>query len=231
MSSPRDVVGPVPAGRDPDAYDRLRRRVLWSLPSGLYVVGTRSGARRNLMTISWVTQACVAPKLVAIGVEASAVTHALLTDGRVFALSLLPRGERALVRRFAKPVTDSDVDAATGAGTMQGQPVRAASTGAPILEVAVAWLDCEVRHVLGLGSHSLFVGEVVDCGVAATLDPEGVPADTPDDAPRDTPADGPEVEPADGPGKASGDAGTGGPSGGGVTGVLRMEDTRMNYGG
>ncbi len=26
-----DVVGPVPPGRDADAYDRLRRRVLWSL--------------------------------------------------------------------------------------------------------------------------------------------------------------------------------------------------------
>jgi flavin reductase (DIM6/NTAB) family NADH-FMN oxidoreductase RutF len=166
VTSPPDVVGPVPEGRDPDEYDRLRRRVLWSMPSGLYVVGTRAGSDRNLMTISWVTQVAMTPKLVGIGVEAGAVTHALLHRGRVFALSLLPRSQRPVVRRFAKPVSELSVDADTGVGTMQGEPVHVATTGAPILYGAVSWLDCEVRHVLALGSHDWFVGEVVDCGEA-----------------------------------------------------------------
>jgi len=30
------VVGPVPDGRDPVAYDRLRRRVLWANTAELY---------------------------------------------------------------------------------------------------------------------------------------------------------------------------------------------------
>ena len=193
MSEDREVVGPVPPGRDPDTYDRLRRRVLWSLPTGLYVVGTCAAGRRNLMTISWVTQLSVRPKLVGISVETGAVTHELLTEGMVFALSLLPRDERAIVRRFAKPVTDAEVDEGTGVGTMQGAPVHRATTGAPIVDVGSAWLDCEVRHVVPLGSHSLFVGEVVDCDVNPTaLD------DNPDPH---------HLE------------------------VLRVADTRMNYGG
>jgi flavin reductase (DIM6/NTAB) family NADH-FMN oxidoreductase RutF len=155
------------------------------MPSGLYVVGTRAGDRRNLMTINWATQVAVNPKLVGIGVESGAVTHELLGEGAVFALSVLPRSQRAVVRRFAKPVTESSVDEATGAGTMQGTAVHIATTGAPILDSAVSWLDCELRHVLALGSHSWFVGEIVDCGES-------------DD---------------------------------GSDGVLRMEDTRMNYGG
>jgi len=199
VSAPDTVVGPVPPGRDPDAYDRLRRRVLWSMPSGLYVVGTRAAGRRNLMTISWATQVAVSPKLVGIGVESVAVTHELLENGGVFALSLLPRTQRALVRRFVKPVTESVVDDATGVGTMQGEPVHSAVTGAPILDVAMSWLDCEVRHVLALGSHSFFVGEVVDCdessGSAHASSPGSGPAADPDSSP------------------------------------LRMEDTRMNYGG
>ena len=32
-------VGPFPDGADPAEYDRLRRRVLWKLPMGLYVLG------------------------------------------------------------------------------------------------------------------------------------------------------------------------------------------------
>jgi flavin reductase (DIM6/NTAB) family NADH-FMN oxidoreductase RutF len=189
MTSGHEVDGPVPAGRDPDAYDRLRRRVLWSMPSGLYVVGTRAEGRRNLMTISWATQVALSPKLIGIGVESEAVTHQLLEAGRVFALSLLPRSQRAVVRRFAKPVTESFVDDDTGVGTMQGEAVHVATTGAPILDCAVSWLDCELRHVLALGSHSWFVGEVVDCG--------------------ESPGDADATDSA----------------------VLRMEDTRMNYGG
>jgi flavin reductase (DIM6/NTAB) family NADH-FMN oxidoreductase RutF len=189
VSPPHDVIGPVPTGRDPEAYDRQRRRVLWSMPSGLYVVGTRAGARRNLMTVSWATQVAMTPKLLGIGVETGALTHELLDQGRVFALSILPRSERALVRRFVKPVTESTVDDTTGVGTMNGEPVHSAGTGAPVLDVSASWLDCEVRHVLALGSHSWFVGEVVDCG------------ESPEEA--------------------------GEPDGG----VLRMEDTRMNYGG
>jgi flavin reductase (DIM6/NTAB) family NADH-FMN oxidoreductase RutF len=191
MAVAGDPVGPIPVGRDPDDYDRLRRRVLWSIPVGLYVVGARAGVRRNLMTVSWVTQVAQEPKLVGIGVEQGAYTHELMTEGGVFALSFLARRDRALVRHFVKPVQDADVDGETGVGTMIGAAVRQASTGAPILDLAVAWLDCEIRHTLPLGSHTWFVGEVIDAGAVAP-----------------------------GPGTATAD-----------DGILRMEDTRMNYGG
>ncbi|MGH9089739.1 MAG: flavin reductase family protein [Acidimicrobiales bacterium] len=165
--------------------DRLRRRVLWSLPTGLYVVGSRDGDRRNLMTANLVVQVATEPKLVAVAVDAQAVTAGLVAAGGAFAVSVLGRDDRATVRRFVKPVADVDVDARGGAVTMAGEAVTEAVTGAPVLGRAVAWLDCEVRHRLALGSHDLFVGEVVAVG-------------------------GPE---------------------GDVPPVLRMEDTRMNYGG
>jgi flavin reductase (DIM6/NTAB) family NADH-FMN oxidoreductase RutF len=38
-------------------------------------------------------------------------------------------------------------------------------TGAPIFEESLAWMDCEVRHSIDLGTHTFFVGEVVDAGV------------------------------------------------------------------
>jgi flavin reductase (DIM6/NTAB) family NADH-FMN oxidoreductase RutF len=190
------VVGPVPAGRDPQAYDRLRRRVLWSLPSGLYLMGSRAGERRNLMTISWVVQVATDPKMVAAGVEASSWTHELLEGGGTFALSLLARSQRAVVRRFVKPVHDVSIDEEAGTGTMNGEPVRLAPGGEPVLAAAVAWLWCTVRERLTLGSHSLFVAEVADCGV-------GAPG---------------ERQEAEGEPEVDGE-------------VLRMEDTRMHYGG
>ena len=195
--TPDAVVGPVPEGRDAADYDRERRRVLWSLPVGLYVLGTRAGGRRNLMTVSWVTQVAQEPKLVGVGVETGAYSHELVLEGGVFALSLLPRAERALVRKFVKPVPADDIVVdADGRGTMRGVAVHAATTGAPVLEVAVGFLDCALRHHLPLGSHSFFVGEVVDAAMVGTAG--GAPADG-------------EQHRGDG--------------------VLRMEDTRMSYGG
>jgi flavin reductase (DIM6/NTAB) family NADH-FMN oxidoreductase RutF len=175
-----ELVGPFPEGADPVEYDKLRRRVLWSMPSGLYVVGSRSGARRNLMTLNWATQAAFEPKMLAIGVERTAVTHQLIDEGGVFSLSLIDREDRAIVRKFVKPV-EIDIEARTA----NGFPFHDGRTGAPVLDQAVAYLECEVRQAVEVGNHTLFIGEVVD---AAFQKPED-------------------------------------------TAVLRMEDTRMNYGG
>ncbi len=174
-------VGPFPPGVDPDEYDKLRRRVLWKMPSGLYVIGSRSGERRNAMTLNWASQMSFDPKWIAVGVEAAAFTHELIAEGRTFTLNLVSRDERATVRKFTKPV-EVDLDAMT----LNGFPFHdSAVTQTPVLDQAVAFLDCEVRQQVDVGNHTVFFGEIVDCGFQQ------------DEA----------------------------------TEVLRMEDTRMNYGG
>ncbi len=180
MPLPTGIVGPIPDGEPPDEYDRRRRRVLWALPYGLYVVGSRHGDRRNGMTLNWATQVSFDPKLVAISVEKTALTHELIAGGRAFCLNLVDREDRTIVRKFTKPV-DVDLDART----LNGFPFHDARSGAPVLDQAVAYVDCVVRQSVDLGGHTLFVGEVVDSGFQK------------DEA----------------------------------TPVLRMEDTRMNYGG
>jgi flavin reductase (DIM6/NTAB) family NADH-FMN oxidoreductase RutF len=165
MPTQQGIVGPVPAGRDPEEYDRLRRRVLWTMPSGLYILGSRAGERRNGMTINWATQLSFDPKLVGVSVEHGAFTHELVSEGGVFTVNLVAQADRAIVRKFTKPV-EVDLDART----LNGFPFHDGSTGAPILDQAVAFLDCEVRQSVDLGGHTLFLGEVVDC--AFQLDEE-----------------------------------------------------------
>ena len=163
-------VGPFPPGVDGDdardEYDKRRRRVLWKMPSGLYVLGSTDGAdRRNGMTINWVTQVTFEPKLVAVSIEQAAFTHDLVSASRVFSLNFISTEDRAIVRKFTKPV---EVDLAVP--TLNGFPFHAGVTGAPILDQAVAYVDCEVRHQLDLGDHTLFVGEIVDAAFQADED-------------------------------------------------------------
>ena len=157
-------IGPYPPGVDTDdqqvEYDKLRRRVLWKMPSGLYVLGsTDKGERRNGMTINWVTQLSFDPKLVGVSVERTALTHELVEAGGCFSVSVVDREDRAIVRKFTKPV---DVDLA--AKTLNGFPFVERVSGAPVLAQAVAFVDCEVRDRLEVGDHSFFVGEVVEAG-------------------------------------------------------------------
>ena len=180
MPVQQGIVGPIPEGADAEEYDKLRRRVLWRMPSGLFVIGSGRGDRLNLMTANWVTQVSFDPKLVAVSVEKTALTHELIREGRAFSVNIVSRVDRAIVRKFTKPV---EVD--TVANTLNGFPFHAARTGAPVLDQAVAYVDCEVRQEVEVGNHTLFLGEVVD---SAFQQDEGIE-------------------------------------------ILRMEDTRMSYGG
>ena len=155
-----------------DEFDRLRRRVLWAMPSGLFVVGSRAGTRRNLMTCNWVMQVATTPKLVAVSLESGSLTRELIAEGGSFSVSLLARSDRALVRRFVKPVRDVEVDGASAATSLQGESVVEREGEPPRLTAAVAWLICSVRSEQewdagegpGSGSHVLVVGEVIAAG-------------------------------------------------------------------
>ena len=169
--------GPTGPGAGGDEFDRLRRRVLWAMPTGLFVVGSRAGDRRNLMTCNWVMQIATSPKLVAAAVEADSVTRSLVEAGGSFSVSLLARSDRGLVRRFVKPVRDVEVDRAGVVTSLQGEPVVEVADGLPVLTAAVAWLACSVRSVDGWevadrdsgSSHVLVVGEVVSAGESDRL--------------------------------------------------------------
>jgi flavin reductase (DIM6/NTAB) family NADH-FMN oxidoreductase RutF len=80
-------------------------------------------------------------------------------------VNLVATEDRALVRKFTKPV---DVDLAEH--TLNGIPYHDGLTGAPILDQAVAYVDCEVRQQVEVGGHTLFVGEVVDAAFGAAED-------------------------------------------------------------
>ena len=132
------------------------------------------------MTLNWATQVSFEPKLLAIGVEKTALTHELIAEGGVFSLSMIDREDRAIVRKFTKPV---EVDAE--ASTLNGFPFR---DGAH--RRADPGPGGGLRRLRGppdrrLRRPHLFLGEVVDAGFTKA---------------EDTP-------------------------------VLRMEDTRMSYGG
>ena len=170
-------------GDTDDELDRHRRRVLWALPTGLYLIGSRHGDDVNMMTANLVVQVCVEPKLVGVALEHESVTARLVAAGAAFTVSLLERTQRDVVRRFVKPVKEVERGPDGTVLALSGQPVTEVGPDRlPVLASAAGYLDCRLTSVTPLGSHNFCIGEVTDVG--------GEPSD-----------------------------------------VLRMEDTRMHYGG
>ncbi|HEX9683415.1 MAG TPA: flavin reductase family protein [Acidimicrobiales bacterium] len=138
--------------------DELLNKVTWKIPNALALVGSRAGDQRNAMTTSWITQLSMEPVLIGVGVDNDAVTHRLITEGGSFSVNLWDATDTRVFVKFSKPAADDGE-------TLNGRPVTSATTGAPVFSEAAAWMDCEVRHTLDLGTHTLFVGEVVDAGI------------------------------------------------------------------
>jgi len=138
--------------------DELLNKVTWKVPNALAVIGSRAGDERNAMTASWITQLSMKPVLIGVAVDNEAVTHRLIADGGSFTVNLWDASDTRVFVKFSKPAVDDG-------STLNGRAVREATTGAPVFDEAVAWMDCEVRHQLDLGTHTLFVGEVVDAAI------------------------------------------------------------------
>jgi flavin reductase (DIM6/NTAB) family NADH-FMN oxidoreductase RutF len=138
--------------------DELLNKVTWKIPNALVLVGSRAGDERNAMTTSWISQVSMEPLLIGIGVDNGAVTHRLISFGGSFTVNLWNAEDTRVFVKFSKPADYAD-------GKLNGRAVRDGTTGAPIFADAIAWMDCEVRHQLDLGTHTLFIGEVVDAGI------------------------------------------------------------------
>ena len=138
--------------------DELLNRVTWKIPNALALVGSAHDSERNGMTTSWITQLSMEPLLIGVGVDNNAVTHRLISSSGAFSVNLWDAENTRVFVKFSKPANDDGT-------TLNDRPVSTATTGAPIFDEAIAWMDCAVRHTLDLGTHTLFVGEIVAASI------------------------------------------------------------------
>jgi flavin reductase (DIM6/NTAB) family NADH-FMN oxidoreductase RutF len=135
------------------------------LTSGVYVVGVAAGQQHNAFTAAWVTQASFDPLLLALSINPHNASYEMLHAGGGFTVNVLKQGQLDLARRMG---TRSGRDEDKLAG-VRWRPGR---TGAPILEQALAYFDCELMGSQHAGDHELVLGRVVGGKI---LDPGAAP--------------------------------------------------------
>jgi len=133
------------------------RTALSRFISGVTVVTARGEDDLPVgITVSAFTSVSLEPPLVLACIDKRASLHSCLTEGRHFAVNILAHDQEHLSRRFAS----KDQDRFDGAGYREGLD------GVPLLEGALAFIECRVVHVYPAGDHTIVVGEVESTSVA-----------------------------------------------------------------
>jgi flavin reductase (DIM6/NTAB) family NADH-FMN oxidoreductase RutF len=130
------------------------------LTLGVYVIGVANAGQRDGFTAAWVMQVSFDPLLLALSINPSNASYPLLHSGGSFTVNVLNREQLELARRFGTQ-SARDHDKLTGLRWWPGRH------GAPILEEAVAYFDCELSDGLRSGDHELVVGRVIDGRILA----------------------------------------------------------------
>ena len=120
----------------------------------------------NLITIGWTGTICTQPSMVSISVRPERYSHQLLCESGQFAINLpTEKLVRAIDWCGVKSGRDNDKFAACKLHAAPGSVL----TDCPILEESPVNLECRVTQVIPLGSHDLFLAEVVACDVDESL--------------------------------------------------------------
>lgn len=130
------------------------RRVMGHFASGVTVVtARRSDGVPCGLTANSFCSVSLHPPLVLVCVEYAADSHNCIRDMGAFAINVLEEGRgEGLSRRFAEWGLEDK---------FRGVAHREERSGAPVLEDALAWLDCRIVEAISAGDHSIFLGEVI----------------------------------------------------------------------
>ena len=133
------------------------RHVLGHFASGVTVITTcDTDARPTGLTASAFTSVSLEPPLILVCVDHKSQSYpALLEHGR-FAVNILSTQQEAVSRRFATTRLDK----------FDEVPYRLSALGLPLIEGAVAHLECTTVSTHVEGDHTIFVGRVESAGVA-----------------------------------------------------------------
>jgi len=135
-------------------------KALHKLSYGLYVVCSRKGDRLNGQIANTVFQITSEPPTIAVSINKTNLTHEYIKESRVFTASALCQDTPlSFIGHFGFK-SGRDID------KYEGINYRLGKTQSPIvIDNAVAYLEAEVTQEVDVGTHTIFIGKLVDADV------------------------------------------------------------------
>jgi flavin reductase (DIM6/NTAB) family NADH-FMN oxidoreductase RutF len=136
-------------------------------PAVLVTAGTMQTS--DITTLAWVGTLCSEPPMIGIGVRPTRWVHHLIVEGGAFTVNI---PDIAHVRQLdlCGMISGKDADKWTLAGLTR-EPGTA--TSVPLIAECPMNIECSVRQTLHLGSHDLFIGEILAVHVDERVQRDG----------------------------------------------------------
>jgi len=144
----------------------MNLKALYKLGYGLYVVCSKKGDRFNGQIANTVFQITSEPPIIAVSINKDNLTHEFITESKVVAVSVLSQDTPlSFIGHFGfKSGRDMD--------KLEGISYKTGETQAPVVtDNALAYLEVRVIQEVDVGTHTIFIGELVDADVIKEGEP------------------------------------------------------------
>ncbi|HTX03994.1 MAG TPA: flavin reductase family protein [Candidatus Acidoferrales bacterium] len=129
--------------------DAMRR-----FPTGVTIVTTLTDGVPYGFTANAFTSVSAEPPMVLVCVNREASAHPMIARSSIFCVNILGVGQEEIAKLFADHARRTD--------RFEGLATRRAATGAPVIDGCLAYVDCRLAEEHTAGSHTVFLGEVLD---------------------------------------------------------------------
>ena len=127
------------------------RRVMGHFATGVTVITSiRGSGEMHGLTANAFTSVSLVPPLLLVCIDKKAESYPCFDESKIFTVNVLAADQEALSRRFA----------VTGGDKFEGVSYKVGANGAPILDGALAFLECKVTEKIDGGDHTIYVGEI-----------------------------------------------------------------------
>ncbi len=119
------------------------------------LITAKLGDKENAMPATWAIPVSFSPKLVAVNIAPERFTHDMIKESGKFGVCLLADGQMDL-SKYAGSCSGRDTEKFDRIPSFRGE------TGLPLVQGAVACMECRVVDAVTEGDHTVFTGEVIN---------------------------------------------------------------------
>ncbi|HZC05418.1 MAG TPA: flavin reductase family protein [Ktedonobacterales bacterium] len=138
--------------------DAVKKEALRLFTYGLYAVSVRAGGQANAFTANWLSQVSFDPPLVALSVDNTAASLAMIREARRFVVNVFGAEQRELSGKLGKTLSRSP-------DKLNGIAFGETASGQPYLSDTLGWVEVAIESETPAGDSTLLLGRVVDAGM------------------------------------------------------------------
>ena len=123
--------------------------------TGVTIVTTRNGEVIHGFTVNAFASVTAEPPTVLVCVNRTARAHPIIAESGGFCVNILALEQRGLAETFQGGEPHE---------RFNGVAHRAGPSGSPIIDGVLAYVDCRVEEEISAGTHTIFIGRVLEAG-------------------------------------------------------------------